>query len=342
MELSYKSIMNKIPFILLLLCVLTSCSKDSSDENPTTYNYYYPTDEATITAAQIGNGAGTLDPKGITIANEKLYVCNGNVVEVFNAVTLAHLKTISSYTKGATTIPLTQVSSVAVDNGRIYIGSVESRLFVLDEATHAGINTVGNGQWWTTFVHVFGVVVRDGLVFIKEKETSIKVFETSQITETSNWNLTPIAKLNTLNGFDQLYSMDVDGGNLVVAGRDAKSYLYYNIADIKANAAKSLTEPIKPTTVALNSKPIAVHFSKDWAVASENSGSSNNLMLYAKAEFLNRTYTASVNVSDVLGQNPFGSIVSVAQLNDRLFLSDNTNKKIRVLKLNKSSIAERD
>nr|WP_199003193.1 hypothetical protein [Flavobacterium sp. ASV13] len=342
MELTYKSIMNKIPFLLLLLCLFTNCSKDSANAEPTTYNYYYPTDEASITATQIGNGTGTLDPKGITIANEKLYVANGNVLEVFNAVTLAHIKTITEYKKGTTTIPLTEITSVAVDNGRIYIGSRESRLFVIDEATNAGISTVGNGQWWQTFVHVFGVIVRDGLIFVKEKETSIKVFETTQITETSDWNLKPIAKLNTLNGFDQVYSLDVDAGNLVVAGRDAKSYLYYNIANIKANAAKSLTEPITPVTATFDAKPIAVSFTKDWAVTSENVGSTNYLRLYPKADFMNRNFTASVNASDVLGQNPFGSIVGIAQLNDRLFLSDNTNKKIRVLKLNKSTIAEQD
>jgi len=342
MELNYKIITNKIAFLLLVLCFMTSCSKDSSDGNPTTYDYFYPTDEATITAAQIGTGTGTLDPKGMAIANEKLYVCNGDVVEVFNAVTLAHLKTITTYTKGATSIPLTKISSVAVDNGRIYIGSVESRLFVMDEVTNAGITTVGNGQWWTTFVHVFGVVVKDGLVFVKEKETSIKVFETSQMTETSDWNLKPLAKLNTLNGFDQIYAMDVDGGNLVVAGRDAKSYLYYDIAAIKANAANSLTEAIKPTTSTFNAKPTAIHFSKDWAIGTENNGNTNTLALYKKEEFMIRTYNPSVNVSDALGQNPFGSIVSVAQLDDRLFLSDNTNKTIRVLKLNKSTIAEQD
>jgi len=342
MELTYKTIMNKIPFLLLLLCLFTNCSKDSANAEPTTYNYYYPTEEASITASQIGNGTGTLDPKGIAIANEKLYVANGNVLEIFNAVTLAHIKTITEYKKGTTTIPLTEITSVAVDKGRIYIGSRESRLFVIDEATNTGISTVGNGQWWQTFVHVFGVVVRDGLIFVKEKETSIKVFETSQITETSDWNLKPIAKLNTLNGFDQLYSLDVDAGNLVVAGRDAKSYLYYNIDAIKANAAKSLTEPITPVTATLDAKPIAVSFTKDWAVTSENVGSTNYLRLYPKPDFMNRNFTPSVNASDVLGQNPFGSIVGVAQLNDRLFLSDNTNKKIRVLKLNKSTIAEQD
>ncbi|MGE6356740.1 hypothetical protein ACQKCJ_22950 [Flavobacterium sp. NPDC079362] len=342
MELTYKTIMNKTPFLILLLCLFTNCSKDSADGNPSSYDYFYPTDEATITAAQIGTGTGTLDPKGITIANEKLYVANGDVLEIFNAVTLAHIKTIAEYKKGTTTIPFTKISSVAVDNGRIYIGSVDSRLFVMDENTNAGISTVGNGQWWNTFVHVFGVVVKDGLVFVKEKETSIKVFETSQITETSTWDLKPIAKLNTLNGFDQVYSLDVEAGNLVVAGRDAKSYLYYNIAGIKANATASITEPLKPVTETFNAKPIAISFSKDWAITSENSGSLNYLRLYPKADFMARNYTASVNVSDVLGTNPFGTIVSVAQLNDRLFLSDNTNKTIRVLKLNKSAIAEQN
>ena len=160
MELINKISMNKIPFILLLLCLFTNCSKDSNGENNgTTYKYYYATDEAAITASQIGAGSGILDPKGITVANNKLYICNGDVLEIFDATTLKYLKTITNYTKGTTTITLTKLSSVCVDNGRLYVGSVDSRLFVFDEITNAGISTVGNGQWWNTFVHVFGVVV---------------------------------------------------------------------------------------------------------------------------------------------------------------------------------------
>jgi hypothetical protein len=342
MELINQINMNKIAFFIALLCIFTNCSKDSYEAfAPTNYNYYYPTDEATITAKQIGDGTGALDPKGIAVANDKLYICNGDVLEVFNAKTLSYIKTIKNYTKGDTTIPLTKLSSVSVDNGRIYLGSVDSRLFVLDEITNLGINTVGNGQWWQTFVHVFGVVVKDGLVFVKEKETSIKVFETSQITETSNWNLTPIAKLNTLQGYDEIYSMDVISGNLVVAGRNAKGYLYYNIVDIRANATNSLVTPINPTvTPFADAKPIAVAFSTDWAVTSENVGDLNYLRLYPKEEFINKTYTPRINASDVMGANPFGSVVSTAQLNDRLYLADNKNQKIRIVKLNKSIIAE--
>jgi hypothetical protein len=342
MELTNQINMNKIAFFIALLCLFTNCSKDSYEAfEPTNYNYYYPTDEATITAAQIGDGTGKLDPKGIAIANDKLYICNGDVLEVFDAKTLKFLKTIKNYTKGDTTIPLTQLSSVSIDNGRIYLGSVDSRLFVLDEVTNIGINIVGNGQWWQTFVHVFGVVVKDGLVFVKEKNTTIKVFETSQITDTSNWNLTPIAKLNTLQGGTEIYSMDIVSGNLVVAGRNAKGYLYYNIADIRANATSSLVTPIIPTAIPFAEvKPLALTFSTDWAVTSENVGNLNYLRLYPKEEFVNKTYTPRINAADVMGTNPFGSIVGTAQLNDRLFLADNTNQKIRVIKLNQTTIAE--
>jgi len=341
MELKYKLYMKHILPLILALCLFTNCSKD--DATSKDYTYYYPTDEASITNENIPGSTEAFDPKGIALSNEKLYVVNGNVLEIFNAVTLAHIKTIKEYTKGTTTIPLTSLTSVSVDNGRIYLGTTESRLFVFDETTNAGISTVGNGQWWQTFVHVFGVVAKDGLVFVKEKEKSIKVFETSQITETSDWNLKPIAKLNTLNGYTEIYSMDVFDGNLVVGGRDAKSYLYYNIAKIKANAANSLTTPIEPEKVQfVDIKPIAVSFSKDFAVTSENVGSVSYLKLYPKADFIKMNYKAVLSVSDILGQNAFGTIVGTAQLDDRIFLSDNTNKKIRVIKLNKSTIAEQN
>ena len=307
MELINKTTMKKLLFFVLLLYFFTNCSKDSYDIEPTNYDYYYPTDEREITAKQIGDGSGTLDPKGITISNDKLYVCNGDVLEVFNAVTLAHIKTISSYTKENTSIPLTRLSSISIDKGRIYLGSVDSRLFVLDENSFIGINTVGNGQWWQTFVHVFGVAAKDGLVYVKEKNNIIKVFEASQITDTSNWNLTPIAKLNTLKGSTEIYSMDVLAGNLVVAGRDTKSYMYYNIATIKANAANSLIKPIEPEIPPfLSAKPISVNFSTNWAVTTENSGDLNYLRLYKKEDFANKKYTQTLNASDIMGQNPFG------------------------------------
>ncbi|WP_307297752.1 PQQ-binding-like beta-propeller repeat protein [Flavobacterium sp. SORGH_AS_0622] len=333
--------MKHILTLILVLCFFTNCSKDDIESK--NYDYYYPTEQATLTAENIPGSTEAFDPKGIAVSKDKLYVVNGNVLEVFDAVTFTHIKSIKEYVKGTTTIPLTSLTSVAVDNGRIYVGSTESRLFVFDETTNAGISTVGNGQWWKTFVHVFGVVVKDGLVFVKEKEKSIKVFETSQITETSDWDLQPLAKLNTLNGYTEVYSMDVYGGNLVVAGRDAKSYLYYNIANIKANAATSLTTPIEPQkTQFIDIKPIAVSFSKDWAVTSENVGSASYLRLYPKEDFIKQNYKAVVNASDILGQNSFGTIVGTAQLNDFIFLSDNTNKKIRIIKLNKSTIAEQN
>jgi hypothetical protein len=341
MELKHRIEMKHILPLIFVLCFFTNCSKD--DIVSKDYTYYYPTDVATLTTADIPGSSEAFDPKGIAISNEKLYVVNGNVLEVFNAVTFHHIKTIKEYVKGSTTIPLTSLTSVSVDKGRIYLGSTESRLFVFDEMTNAGISTVGNGQWWNTFVHVFGVVAKDGLVFVKEKEKSIKVLDASQITETSDWNLKPIAKLNTLNGWTEVYSMDIFDGNLVVAGRDAKSYLYYNIANIKANAEASLTTPIEPQKVQfLDIKPIAVNFSSEWAVTSENIGSNSYLKLYPKEDFIKMQYKAVVNASDILGKNTFGTIVSTAQLNDLIFLSDNTNKKIRIVKLNKSTIAEQN
>lgn len=344
MEIKLKKMKN-IPFIILLICLFTSCSEDTPDTNPKTttdYDYFYPTDTATIEASHIGNGKGTLEPKGIAIANEKLYICNGDVLEVFNAITFDYIKTIKEYTKGTTTIPFSRLSSVCIDNGRIYIGSINSRLFIIDEITNKGINTVGNGQWTQTFVHVFGVTVKEGLVFIKEKESTIKVFETSQITETSNWNLTPIAKLNTLTGWDEIYSMDVEDGNLIVAGRDAKSYLYYNISSIRANALNSIKEPIKPEIAPVQTKPIAINFNTDWAITSENILNLNYIRLYKKSEFLKKEYEPIVNTFDIMGIKPFGTILSTAQLGDHIFLSDDTNKIIRILKLNKSTISEQE
>lgn len=338
MEITCK-IMKRVPYLLLLL-LFANCDSDTTTIASKEYMYLYVSDETAITASQIGNGNSTFDPKGIAIANEKLYICNGDALEVFDAATFSYLKTITAYTRDNTKIPFTRLSSVCIDNGRIYIGSIDSRVFVLDEITNTGISTVGNGQWWQTFVHVFGITVQEGLLFVKEKENSIKVFETSQITETSPWNLAPIAKLNTLTGFDQIYSMDIASNTLVVAGRDAKSYLYYDMATIRSNAANSLLEPLKPEATVLKTNPISVSFTKEWAVTSEISAGSTHLKLYPKEEFLYKIYIPRLNASDVMGHKPFGNIVSTAQFQEYLLLSDAINKEVRIVKINTAVISE--
>lgn len=325
---------------ILLFLILGSCSKD--DDIIEEHNYHYIKLNAKITADQIGDGSGALDPKGIAISKDLLYVCNGDVLEVFNAQSLHHVKTITSYTKGSASIKFASLTSIAIDSGRIYLGSTESRLFVLDESTGTGINVVGNGQWWTTFVHVFGVTVGDGLVFVKEKQNSIKVFETSQITETSDWNITPIAKLNTINGGTEVYSMGVEDGNLVVAGRNTEAFLYYNTSEIIANAQVSMTTPILPAYEPYEGvKPTAIDFTEDWAITSEKVGSNSHLRFYPKHEFTKKGFIAEVDALDVMGGNPFGEIYSIAQLGHRVFLSDNSNQQIMVIQLETSSIIER-
>lgn len=341
MELKNIINMKKLLLLMLTLCIFYSCSKDDNEYIPDDYTYYYPTDSSELTANLIGDGTGTFDPSGIAISNDKLYVCNGNVLEIFDALSLEHIQTITHFKKGDTSIELSSLSSISIDAGRIYIGSRESRLFVFDESTTEGITTVGNGQWWQTFVHVFGVVVKDDLVFVKEKNNIIKVFETSQINETSDWDLPPYAQLNTLNGYTEVYSMDVVSGNLIVAGRDAKGYLYYNIKNIINKAESSLVTPIEPTKgTFLSIKPTSIIFNNDWAITSESMRDTNYLRIYPKDEFVRKKYNPIIDVSDIMGSNSFGSIVSVAHLNNLLFLSDSSNKKIRVIKINESTITE--
>src|SRR5690606_29174494 len=98
---------------ILFLLILGSCSKD--DDMIQEYNYHYINFEAKITAQHIGDGSGTFDPKAIGSSNGKLYICNGTVVEVFNAQSQQHVATINSYTKGETDIEFTNLTSIAVD-----------------------------------------------------------------------------------------------------------------------------------------------------------------------------------------------------------------------------------
>ena len=96
MELKNKLHMKHILPLILALCLFTNCSKDDAASTKD-YTYYYPTDEAAITNENIPGSTEVFDPKGIAISKEKLYVINGNVLEIFNALTLEHIKTIKEY-----------------------------------------------------------------------------------------------------------------------------------------------------------------------------------------------------------------------------------------------------
>jgi hypothetical protein len=83
-----------------------------------------------------------------------------------------------------------------------------------------------------------------------------------------------------------------------------------------------------------------VVFSDEWAITTEKIKNTNYIRLYPKNVFLDQNYTPTINNSDIMGENAFNSITNCALLKDRLFVADNTNQVIRVLKLNKATIAE--
>lgn len=338
MELIKNTYRRNIYALVALICLLSSCSSDDSQEDGTVYTYYYPTEVQTINTGSLGR---PFDPRGIAISNNKLYVCNDSILEIFDASTLRPLESVKAYSKGNTHIKFAGLTSISIDGGRLYIGSQESRLFVLDQNTNQGITYVGNGQWWQTFVHVFGVVVKDGLVVVKEKENSVKIFETSQITAESPWNLNPIAKLNTQTGYTQYYSMGISDGQIVVAGRDSKSYLHYDINTVLSNKAASLTTPLTALQMPFpQAKPTAILFDETFVYTAENIDNLNYLKIYPKDVFLRNQYQPLLNVSDVQGKGTFGSISSIAHQGQQLYLSDNTNKNIRVIKINTAQITE--
>jgi hypothetical protein len=334
---------NKIyQYIIVLIASITLFSCSDDDVKLISTNFYYLTDEHEIT---VNNITGQdLKPTAMAISGEKLYVCNNNEVLVFDLNNYDLINTITTYKKGNTEIQFNNLSSIYIHNGKIYIGSIESRLFILDESTYDGFSVLGNGQWWNTFVHVFGVAVSDEYIFVKEKEQIIKVFDLKTITETSNWNLPPVAKLTTNTGGTEYYNLKIQDENLVVAGQNAGSYLYYNIESVKRNAEKSLekNQEIKPRTASLNSfKPIAVTFTEQWAVSIENNGNTNFIKMYPKQDFMYTKYNAVISNSNSIGQPNFGTLVDVVTYNDLIIVSDNSNKKVRILKLKSSSIQEK-
>lgn len=324
--------------MLIISLSFYACSDD--DGNLVSTNFYYLANETEITALETPNN--NLTPTAITIANDKLYVCNPTEVLVFDLNDYNLLQTITTFKKGTTEIALTQLTSISIHNGKIYLGSQESRLFVLDQETYNGITFLGNGQWWQTFVHVFGVTVTDEYVFVKEKNSSLKIFETAAINENTNWNLAPVAKLDTNNGYIENYSLKVEDYNLVIAGRDAKSFLYYNIASIKSNAVASLKTPYKPRVFSLGAtKPVAVDFNDTWAFTIENTSGKNFIKMYPKKDFMFMKYTPIVNSNSILGGPAFGDIVDIASYNDLILVADKTNNKIQILKIKSSKIQEK-
>lgn len=330
-------------YIILLVVSLSFYGCSDDDANLISTNFYYLTEESEITEKDTPNNS--LNPSAIFTANEKLYICNGNELLVYDAINYSLITSITKFKKGNTEIALNALTSINIHDGKIYLGSQESRLFVFDQETYEGITFLGNGQWWQTFVHVFGVAVSDELLFVKEKNNSIKVFETIAINEDTPWNLKPIAKLTTTTGGTENFNLKVEDGNLVIAGRNANSYLYYNFNSIKSNADKSLEDEegiIKPRIYSLNqNKPIALAFDDQWAISIEESSGTKYIKMFPKQDFMFMKYDPVISNSNAIGQPNFQDITDISKNGDIVFVSDKTNKRIQILRLRSSKIQEK-
>ena len=330
-------------YITMLFISLSFYGCSDDDGNLISTEFYYLTEEAEITEKNTPNN--NLNPSAIFITNDKLYICNGNELLVYDALNYSLITSVTKFKKGTTEIALTKLTSINIHGGKIYLGSNDSRLFVLDQENYDGITFLGNGQWWQTFVHVFGVAVSDELLFVKEKDQSIKVFETIAINENTPWNLKPIALLTTNAGGTENYNMKIEDGNLVVAGRNANSYLYYNFNSIKSNASKSLegaANRIKPRVESLKpSKPIAVSFDDKWAISIEEASGTKYIKMFPKQDFMYMKYNPVISNSNAIGQPNFQDITDISKNGDLIYVTNRTNKRIQILRLKSSKIQEK-
>ena len=331
-------LIKKILSLLIITIFFVSCEKDNEDLISTTF--YYPVDDYIINGATFNNANFT--PSAIAVSNNNLYICNKTSIEIFDLLTKRKKGSIKKYKKNNTEIQLSSLTSIAIHNNRIYVGSQESRLFIFDQNSFEGINMLGNGQWWQTFVHVFGVAVNDEYIFVKEKNNSVKVFKTPEVNTESSWNPTPFAKLDLKSGGTENYSMTVQDGNLVIAGNSSKSYLYYNLNHITANASRSIENPLEPRQTAFdNTKPTAISFSKEWAATGEIENNKNYLRVYPTNQFMFLKYNNPIiSSTNIIDSSAFGYIGSTAIFEDSILILDTTNKNIRVLKIKKAAITE--
>ena len=278
-----------ISIFILLGMAITSCAPaednneyETEEQNPEDANniYWYYSYEAEdlLTPDKFGMTAGEFSPYTVAHWGDTLFVANsgtaGYSVFLFSMKsgrTIKNLKTWifkgeeKSFNSGSS------IDAIVPTGNRLYVVERQSLIHVFSMPSLEYISCIGDGVWSHQVFQAQAMIVKDGLIFARDKDSNISIYKETDVTQENyqNVNRWKQAKgTGSANNSFMPHSMVInEEGNIMLTDYESRCIRTLNTSLVTENMengnnididSERITTDFKPKTFAINKDKIYV------------------------------------------------------------------------------------
>lgn len=286
-------------YILLLACVMTGVRCTEGSESPANLDYekanytsywYYNYEALDIVDYEtLGLETATqFNPFTVIERGDTLFVANaggGSSLIVFDKKNSKPLKTVSTWTvAGAEKKFLSLIEAMAVTENRLYVSERSNLIHVFGLPDMEYITCIGTGSFnaaASPVCNVQALVVKDGLVFARDKTGPISIYKEADVTpgnyqKIKRYKQTGGGCDNKANKNFAAHYMEVDPeGRLMVTAYDAQSIRVLDPSQIDDDFVNGTNIDIDDLTWTLEFNPKTFAMTRDRLYVTGNNNAIN-------------------------------------------------------------------
>lgn len=212
-----------------------------------------------------GATAESFSPKDVCTDDGRVYILNNAAnhysIEVFEIKDgkLTHSHSIKSWQfNGNEQTFAGEPNGITVSHGKLYVTSAESRTFIFDAASLQCYTCIGTGTWGdggAQTVHAFDVMVRRGMVFIRDKR-KVCIFKEEDVTPQNYPTICRYSQTSNLGEAMGTYGLAMDKSGMLYTTHYGNKAIYG--FDIAAMRASSVVKPAVTLALKANVYDIAI------------------------------------------------------------------------------------
>lgn len=260
-------------YMLFLLggMMLTQCSSEDTDASESYKSYWYYSYEAEtkITAEKLGFSNETFSPYTVAHLGDTLFIANisdtGNSIVLMDAKSYEVIHILRSWNLGGVKKTFgSQIEAIVPTGNRLYVVERQSRIHAFDLPSLNYISCIGNGNWNGEVFQSQAMIVKDSLIFSRDKSGQISVYKEREVTPENYEKVKryrrAVANGQVNNGFAPQHMVLNEEGNILLTDYDGRKIRVLNpalVTDEFKNGGsidlkeKELTVTFKPKTMAL-------------------------------------------------------------------------------------------